>query len=124
MQFEILNTIKFVVYVLVMAAVYWKLKSVGVVKTSWKTFSIIVIIATLFTYQQFFTLTEFEDIKSSQQIMEKQSSQIRNGNSINQYLKENKKVIVDKVAEREAELLNQKQKSKKLADELNTAQKD
>jgi thiol:disulfide interchange protein len=124
MQFEILNTIKYLVYVIVMGVIYWKLKNIKVVKTSWKAFFVVMLVITLITYNQFFTLTESADIKATQRIMSEQSSQISNGRLLNQYLKDNTPVLVDSEAEREAELVKQKQKSKEIADKIDAIKKE
>jgi thiol:disulfide interchange protein len=124
MQFEILNTVKFLVYVVIMAVIYWKMKRYKVVKTSWNVFLLLTFMATLLSYKQFFTLTEHEDIKASQRMMSKQSHQISNGRTVSLYLKNNKPVVVDSKAEREAELEYQNLKSKTLAESIDAAHKD
>lgn len=74
--------------------------------------------ATLLTYQQFFTLNEESDVIQTQNVMEEQSSTVINGKSIQSYLDANKPTGISKEDRYEQELEKQSNKSKQLAKEI------
>ena len=118
MYFELLNTIKFLAYALIVGAIFWQLKSREIVKVSWEVYWVLLLIATLVTYPQFFTLTEERDVIQTQNVMEEQSSMVINGKLIQSYLDANKPTGLSKEDLYEQELEKQSNKSKQLAKEI------
>ena len=112
-EFEILNTITYFVYVIIAIVMFFFAKKQWR-ELKWSWLFAAIIISTLVSYKMFFTLSERTDIIEQQSIMMKQSSQIRNDKMLDSYLKVATIEQVDKVAEREAELLKQKQKNEEL----------
>ena len=123
MYFEILNTIQFLVIILISAIVYHQLKKKKVINTSWKVYWLAVLVIAMISYKQFFTLTEQADVIKAQQTMEKQSSSIVNSKSIQEYLDANKPTGLSKKERYEKELEEQSNKSKQLAKEIKAKHK-
>jgi len=112
-EFEVLNTITYFVYVIISIVLFFLAKKQwDELKWSW-LFSAIVI-STLVSYKMFFTLSERTDIIKQQSIMMGQSNQIINDKVLDSYLKVATIQPIDEVAQREAELLKQKQKNEEL----------
>jgi len=116
MEFEILNIIKFTVFTLISTMIYYKLKIHNLIKTSWKVFIILVFTLALFTYKQFFTLTEKGDNIQLQKNLINTSTSSK---VLDEYL-ENNKPLEDKVTQEDtSKLLQQQQaKSKELANTI------
>lgn len=119
MQFEILNTIKFVVYVLVMAIIYWQLKKREIVKSGWLPFWLIMAALTAMTYTQFFTLTEKEDNRVTRHVMLQQGAVVRNQSDVTDYVQSvTTETVQPTKSETQALLLLEQEKSKLLAYEI------
>ena len=124
MQIEILNIIKFLAYMLIIAIIYHQAKKHKALKVkTWKTYWVLMLIATLSTYTQFFTFTEKTDVLHTQNVMLNQSSHVSNGKSIAMYLHENKpEARFPSEVETADELVKQQLKSKTLAKEIDDKQ--
>jgi len=113
MQFEILNTIKFIVYILVLAIVYYQLKKREVIKYSWSYFLIGTLIVSGLSYKQFFTLTEKSDIIQTQRNLLSRPSK---NHTLDTYLSNNKPKEEITTKDSTRKLLEEQQaKSKELA---------
>lgn len=123
MQFEILNTIQFLVGLLVCIVIWYQVKK-KLTELKWKYFFVGFLVVILFTHQQFYTLTEKEDVKRSQNIMLKQTSDIHNSIIVDEYLAENTKPKKNLKLETETLLKEQQNKSKELAKQVEQQHKE
>ena len=124
MQFEILNTIQFLVGLLISAVIWHKGTKHFKLYWSWKYFFTATGTVLLFTHQQFYTLTEKADVISSQNMMLRQSSNIKHSKEVSEYLENNEVIVVDSKTETEALLKEQQEKSKKLAEQIELKHKE
>lgn len=121
MEFEILNTIRFLVFMLLFGGIFWyikrKVKSKQSIVLRWKYYFISVVVLTLLTHTQFYTLTEKEDVKDTVNIMLQQKDNF-NSREFSKYLDNTQP---DKLVDRsnlEEELLLEQEKSKQLANQI------
>ncbi len=122
MEFEILNTIKFGVGVLVAAGIFYKIKDLKWINTSWKLFLLEVVIIAGVSYQQFFTLTEKQDKIKTQHSMLRQGSVNK---TLNNYLTEVPVVSTIPTQQQNEQLLKlQQEKSRKLVTQIETTQEN
>ena len=124
MQFELLNIIFYIVYLLTTILIFKYVKSK--VKTlTWKMYILSAVVCTGISYQQFFTLTEKGDAESTQAVMLMQSGAIKNSKIVRNYLEDNKEVVIMTKAEKTKILLAEQQKiSKALAEEIEKSNKE
>ena len=87
MQVEILNTINFLLFVLIAGGIYYYAKRKGIIKKPWKLYWFLMFASALISYQQFFTLTEKADVKNTQVMMLKQSDSMSDSKIVDEYLK-------------------------------------
>ena len=122
MQFEILNTIQYLVFIVVSLIVYHYTKK-KFTQLQWKWYAIGLLVFTGITYKQFYTLTEIEDVKSTSRIMLQQKDNF-NTKDINSYLENTEVVDTFQQSNEEYEqlLLEQQTKSKQLANEIDEKQ--
>ena len=124
MQFEILNTIQYLVLLLLATGVYWYTKR-RVQQMLWKHYLLIVFAVTGLSYNQFFTLTEKADNIATQSVMLKQSGSIKNSKVLNEYTENKEKVDSLIVVKTTQEILDEQQKlSKALALEIENKHKE
>lgn len=121
MEFEILNTIRFLVFMFLFGGIFWyikrKVKSKQSIVLRWKYYFISVVVLTLLTHTQFYTLTEKEDVKDTVNIMLQQKDNF-NSREVSKYLDNTQP---DKLVDRsnlEEELLLEQEKSKQLANQI------
>ncbi len=122
MQFEILNTIQFLVGLLVVSVIYHQAKkNIKSFTLKWKYFFVVLVLLLLTTHQQFYTLTEVQDVKATQNVMLKQSSSISNDKEVASYLSDKKEVSEVNLDE---EVLKQQLKSEELARKIEKQYKE
>ena len=121
MEFEILNTIRFLVFMFLFGGIFWyikrKVKSKQSIVLRWKYYFISVVVLTLLTHTQFYTLTEKGDVKDTVNIMLQQKDNF-NSREVSKYLDNTQP---DKLVDRsnlEEELLLEQEKSKQLANQI------
>lgn len=123
MQLEILNTLMWVVYCLVFLLVFVLLRNKSGRKDifKFKYCFVLILVTTLLTHKQFYTLTEKSDMIGASQ----KFTFSANNNTIDNYLEENKgNVKVRTEEDRELELKQQQEKSKALAKEIEQQSKE
>lgn len=121
MEFEILNTIRFLVFTLVFGLIFWyakrSLKLSKGIKLKWKYYLVSVVALTLLTHTQFYTLTEKEDTKATVNIMLQQKDSF-NSREVSNYLNNTRpEQLVDR-SNLEEELLLEQERSKQLANQI------
>lgn len=121
MEFEILNTIRFLVFMFLFGAVFWYIKrkfkkEVGVF-LQWKYYFLVVMGLTLLTHTQFYTLTEKEDVKGTVNIMLQQKDNF-NSREVSKYLENTQPERLLDRSNLEKELLLEQEKSKQLAKQI------
>ncbi len=122
MQLEILNIIKFLAFMLVIAFIYGKCHIV-LRLTTWKVYWVMMLCFSIITYSQFFTLTEKADSFRTQTLMLKQNSQVSNNRQLAIYLTENTpEVRLRSETSLELELEKQQLKSRNLANTIKLEQ--
>lgn len=122
MQFEILNTIQYLVFIVLSLIMYHYTKK-KFTQLQWKWYAIGLLVLTGITHKQFYTLTEVADVKTTSSIMLQQKDNF-NTKDINSYLKNTKVVDTFQQSNEEYEqlLLEQQTKSKQLANEIDEKQ--
>jgi len=124
MQFEILNTIQYFVLLVLTGIGYGYAKKYYPI-LSWKPYFVLVLVVTLLSYQQFFTLTEKTDTEATQATMLMQAGSIKNSKTVRNYLEDTKEVVTISAAEKTKALLLEQQKlSKALAKEIEKQNKE
>lgn len=121
MEFEILNTIRFLVFVFLFGGIFWyikrKFKSKQSIVLRWKYYFISVVVLILLTHTQFYTLTEKGDVKATVNIMLQQKDNF-NSREVSKYLDNTQpEKLVDR-GNLEEELLLEQEKSKQLANQI------
>lgn len=115
MVFEILNIIRFAIFIVVSAIAYYYLsKKFDILK--WKYFFTGVFIIAGITHAQFYTLTEKSDVNSTVNIMLQQKHTKSNRN-LKEYLHDSEMLKKEELS-LEEEIEKQKQLSKKLIEEM------
>ena len=107
--FEILNIIKFTILIILFSMCFglFNKKFPRIFKKPMLMWMVFILSFFIISFNSFFTLTERNNIIKTQNIMSKQSGQIRNDNILNDYLNKTKPIKVNKTKEREKELLKQ-----------------
>ena len=108
MELEILNIIKYLVYVLLSSVAFFYLKKLSD-EIKWKHFFVGVLVISMLSYTQFFTLKE--DTKTTQNILLQKSK----SNTLEDYLSNNKE---SKEPDFDKFLLEQQKKSNELAKQI------
>lgn len=121
MEFEILNTVRFLVFMVLVGAVFWYIKrkvkkKVGVF-LQWKYYFLVVMGLTLLTNTQFYTLTEKEAVKGTVNIMLQQKDNF-NSREVHTYLENTQPERLLDRSNLEKELLLEQEKSKQLANQI------
>lgn len=90
MQFEILNTIQYLVVLILSTCVMFYVKD-RYFEFKYRYYLLCVLVVTGVTHKQFYTLTEVQDVKQTQNTMQRQSNSIINDKILDSYmeLKEN-----------------------------------
>lgn len=122
MEFEILNTIQYLVFLVISLVVYHYTKK-KFTQLQWKWCAIGLLVLTGITHKQFYTLTEVADVKTTSRIMLQQKDNF-NTKDINSYLENTEVVDTFQQSNEEYEqlLLEQQAKSKQLANEIDEKQ--
>lgn len=118
MQFEILNTIQYLVVLILCTILMFYVKD-RFIKFKYRYYLLAVLVVTGLSHTQFYTLTETQDVEQTQNIMQRQSNSISNDKTLDSYIemKENKDSQVE-VKTIETLLKEQKQRSLELANEI------
>lgn len=111
MVFEILNTLRFIIFVIVAGVVYYY-ASKKFVQLKFKYFLLGVLIVAGITHTQFYTLTEKNDtIKTSNMMLQQKNN--FNNKELRDYLKDS-----ENIAEEDFSLEDEILKQKKLSEDL------
>ena len=86
MQFEILNTIQYLVVLSLTTCIMFYVKD-KYFKFKYRYYILLVLISTGFTHKQFYTLTEVRDVKKTQSVMQRQTYSISNDKTLDNYIK-------------------------------------
>lgn len=123
MQFEILNTIQWVAYWMVLLVVFATLRVKLDLKDvlKFKYFFITLLVTSMASHQQFYTLTEMVDVERTTQKFTFSS----NNSTIDNYLEDNTDKAKKRTdEERDLELMYQQQKSATLAKQIEQQSKE
>lgn len=121
MQFEILNTIYWLVGFTFLAITYEVISKKFNKTFKRKYLYIGFVIATLITHQQFYTLTEKVDAQNTQEMFKRQSKTLQYNKTLDNYLENTENVLAEEVSSKPSlqELIKQEQlKSKELAEQI------
>lgn len=121
MQLEILNTIQYLVYVMLFCTGYYYIKKKYPIK--WKWCFLIIVVVTGITHKQFYTLTEKADVVKTSSMMLQQKNNF-NTKEVTNYLDKTKTEddFKQSKSEYELQLLEEQLKSKKLAELIDNNQ--
>ncbi len=121
MQFEILNTIYYLVYVILFCIGYYYIKKKYPIK--WKWCFLTILLVTGVTHKQFYTLTEKADVVKTSSMMLQQKNNF-NTKEVTNYLDKTKTEdnFKQSKSEYELQLLEEQRKSKQLAESIDNNQ--
>lgn len=123
MQFEILNTLQYLVGLVLTTCVMFYVKD-KYFKFKYRYYTLVVLLVTGVTHKQFYTLTEIQDVKQTQNIMQRQSNSISNDKTLDMYIKLKENTDSEfKVKTTEDLLKEQKQKSQQLIKQIENKHK-